>query len=414
MKNDRKGTQNGFTLIELLVAVALMAVMFTALSVVFQQATAIIRRSESEIDIYQTFRLVSRIIKRDFESIINYEEPVFYNRYDEYGDPNAINNNPLWKGKLDYCGYLRIEGHQVTDTKGNVYVTDNFSFLVSDTSFYEIRNYLAKDPRGVETYVKTDVKGTDLVEISYAIEDKRGKVVHEDSDPDMDGLNKWKLVRYARKVVSKSLVTDPLDPTKQDNDDLRRGWFGLVYKGYEDFQNLTGYGPDGMDIFNGSSKDYKVVIDFSTDPPSRTYGEDPRINKYGRRDVIAEGCTDLDIKYWYYRVSAPDQNWQPNRTWSNTLDGNPDSSMDPYVAIGHFYNGMPPNPACMDTPNNPRDDETESLLGNEFAGDHPNWWYLPRMIQVRLKLLDRHEQIHQPFIMRIYVPSSNPRPMVTP
>jgi len=357
--------QEGFTLIELVVAVGLMAVMFTALSVVFGQATKLIRRSEAEVELFQTFRMVYKIMKKDFESIVNYEEPVFYNRYDESGNANP---------KLDYCGYLRIEDDAGT-TDGRK--CDNISFLASNPERMEIRNYLYTS--GAVSYVKTHVRGTDLVEISYAVEDESGNIVKNGGSAG-DRVYKRKLMRYARKVVEKEFVSAT---------DEGRGLYGLVYK-FGLTADLVGRGTYGMDVFNGSGTDRTVWIDHTVNPPVRKTGRDPAPNKYGERAVLAEGVCGFDVKYWFYRADNPHADWT-GAAWTP-----PSGKPDPYVAVGHFYDGMPPNPAC--STNN--------------ANLHPNWWYLPRMMQVRLTLTDSYQLVEQDFWFRVYLPSCSPRPKV--
>ena len=262
-------TQKGFTLIELVVAVALMAVMFTALSVVFNQATQLIRRSEGEVALYQNYRLVYKTIKKDFESIVNYEDPLFYNRYD-----NTRNLNP----KLDYCGYLRIENSTGRDSR----IIDNMSFLISNPEGMEIQNYLAND--GVNDYVKTNVKGTDLVEVSYGVEDGRGTIIKGGGGGEK--LQQWALMRYVRRVVDKEFASAS---------DVGRNLYGLVYKGALT-DDLCGRGSYGMDVFNGSGVDNTVWIDFTQNPPQRRLGKDKSPNKYGERAVMAEGCCGFDVK----------------------------------------------------------------------------------------------------------------------
>ncbi|MFH1707764.1 MAG: type II secretion system protein [Planctomycetota bacterium] len=401
--------KRGFTLMELLVAVGLMAVLFASLSTVFKQATDLIRRSEAEIGVYQTFRLVSKIMKKDFESVINYDEPVFYNRYDEYGDRTRIDTKDDYRGKLDYCGYLRIEGHNVPDG-ANTRVVDNISFLASDSSRLQIQNYLDTQSVGGTTvsYVKTNVVGSDMVEISYLVEDRAGLVVGVSAGVD-PAVNRWRLVRLVRQVMPKECVSLA---------EKGLGFFGLVYKGYESIDRLNGKGPQGLAVFNGRGLDRRVALDFtSVGGIRRVRGLAEAPEKYGRRDIVAEGCAEFDVKYWYYRKDAPDENWQ-ERAWAAGIDGNPlPGRVDPYVAVGHFFNGMPPNPACMRTDLNGSDDENESQYGraasaDRFAGSHPNWWYLPRMMQVRLVLTDNYHEIEQPFWTRVFLPASDPYPRV--
>ena len=129
----------------------------------------------------------------------------------------------------------------------------------------------------------------------------------------------------------------------------------------------------------------------------------------------------FDVKYWYYRKTAKLLDWK-DETWNGSPggpDANPDDSKDPYLLFGHFFNGMPPNPAAMPTPNNPDDDLQENdyvMPGygspGGYASNHPNWWYLPRMMQVRMKFTDKYNVIEQPFVTRIYLPASDPRPKV--
>ncbi len=433
---NRRSSQSGFTLMELIVAVGLMAVMFTSLSVVFQQVTNLIRRSESEIEIYQTFRLVSKIMKKDFESIVNYEDPVFYMRYDETGQ---------YDPKLDLCGYLRLEHHVKSFEKDgeDVYrAFDNFSFLGTDASMVQLQNYVV--PTGSKfknsaPYVKTNVAGTNLVEISYAVEDKDGQIIGQDKH-DERNYNRYKLLRYVRKVVPKEFVS---------HFEETRGLYGLIFKGDIPLTALNGKGADplsiGMGVFNGNGKDNRIWIpDYTriSNNPSmgRRKGMDKQVEKYGKREIIAEGCTELDIKYWYYRKLKPREDWRGETYKAGApsvgpdADGNPGkgASEDPYLLLGHFFNGCPPNPACIPTPSNPYDNQHDAhfqiqrTVGNsgnssKYAGGepdnwrnkpaHPNWWYLPRMMQVRMRFTDRFRILEQEFYTRIFLPSCDPRPM---
>lgn len=169
-------------------------------------------------------------------------------------------------------------------------------------------------------------------------------------------------MRYTRRVVDKDFVSGG-DP------------YGLAYlNGLND--GLTG--ASDMSIFNGSGRDNTIWTDYTQKPPQEMNGRDPSPNKYGERAILAEGCTGFDIKYW-----------------SHTPDGSgvlAREEEDPYVTFGDFYNGMPPNPANF--PN------------------QPNLWYLPRMMQIKVTLTDRYGMITKDFWMRVYIPSSNPRPKV--
>jgi hypothetical protein len=136
---------------------------------------------------------------------------------------------------------------------------------------------------------------------------------------------------------------------------------------------------------------------------------------------VTEGCTEFDVKYWYLRNEEPLQDWREDvwdpgiPTFANPFrDGNPDGSEDPFVLLGHFYNGCPPNAACMRTMGNSTDEEDEFQFNGEYAADHPNWWYLPRMMQIRIKLTDPHNLIEQAFTTRVFIPSANPYPKVIP
>jgi len=371
----KKG-KSGFTLIELVVAVGLMAVMFTALSVVFNQATGLMRRSEGEVALYQNFRIVYKAIRKDFESIVNYEEPVFYGRRDE---------NKNLDPKFDYCGYMRVEdvefsdgvNKNIVDNKANYKrVCDNISFLSSNPERMEIRNYLVKDASG--DYVKNTVKGTDLAEITYAVEDGSGNLVKSAAGK----IRNWRLMRYVRKVVDKSFVS---------NTDFSRDLYGLVYITNPLDQKFTGKGSYGMDVFNGSGKDNMIEVDFNNGTRD-SGGRDPSPNKYGERAVLAEGCCGFDVKYWYFREDAPNAGWDGSAPPAPS--GDKDDPLDPYTAFGNFYNDMPPNPA------------------NPATSGQPNMWYLPRMMQVRITLTDKFRMVEQDFFMRVHIPASNPLPKV--